>query len=571
MKLCYVWIERFRNFEKLGFNISSSLKFNYDYETNNLTVKKVKELPENFFGERIKDVIGIIGKNGAGKSNAIELICKILKGTKTSLQTKYFIIIEEKGELKCYLSFGNNAEPNANFDISFEDYSGVINPLKVVFFSNVFDDRRNGFDKEVADISVNNLAYTNLLFKRNQISDFEKQIRLINSKVFSTLSIDLPKQVQFTSKVWSYNRFNSNSELYMYGASHENLSSLKKMFRDRLREIRPENKFIHLLRFGFFFEKIKIYLRRNRISSSTANQLYSRLNKFLEKLAALRTEEISERLLGFLENEFSKAKPEQTSLFSERDESKSVDMLFEIFTKQINFLKDIKKYVSKLKIDYSVEGGRNRGVEYFTFNYNTAPAKKFISEFTNLFGQTSFFDFNWIGISSGHKAYLNLFSSLYQELKFTRQPNLLLCIDEGDLYLHPMWQTEFFDKLLAVLPSIYSGEIQLILTSHSPFLLSDLPNQNVTILDKKNKNSSQDGINLKINTFGGNLYDLYSEPFFLGRKRTSDFAYNKIINLIESAENKELSRQDKKNLNKIADLIGDEIVRFGLKRLLNND
>jgi len=160
---------------------------------------------------------------------------------------------------------------------------------------------------------------------------------------------------------------------------------------------------------------------------------------------------------------------------------------------------------------------------------------------------------------------------LSQELKYTRQTNLFICIDEGDLYLHPMWQIEFFDKLLNVLPTIFSGKIQLVLTSHSPFLLSDLPKQNITILDKSFVNSSQDGIDLKTNTFGGNLYDLYSEPFFLENKRTSDFAYKKIKKLIELVESKNLSIYDKADALKLSNIIGDDIIKFKIQKLLTND
>jgi predicted ATP-binding protein involved in virulence len=147
----------------------------------------------------------------------------------------------------------------------------------------------------------------------------------------------------------------------------------------------------------------------------------------------------------------------------------------------------------------------------------------------------------------------------------------LICIDEGDLYLHPKWQIEFFDKLLKVLPSIYSGNIQLILTSHSPFLLSDLPKQNITILDRDQENSTLDGYKLKMNTFGGNLYDLYSEPFFLGNKRTSDFAYSKIKDLIKKVENKDYTIKEKEELIKLNDILGDEIIQYRIKKILGND
>jgi hypothetical protein len=76
---------------------------------------------------------------------------------------------------------------------------------------------------------------------------------------------------------------------------------------------------------------------------------------------------------------------------------------------------------------------------------------------------------------------------------------------------------------------------------------------------------------MKRNTFGGNLYDLYAEPFFLGQKRTSDFAYNKIKSLITSIESKQISRKDKREFINLANIIGDEVIQFRIKKILEND
>lgn len=570
IKICYIWIESFRNFENFGFNLSSSSKFHYDSNNHSLTSEDTNKLPRDFFGENICDVTGIIGKNGSGKSNAIELVCKVLKGAKSSINCDFLFVTEEDGHLFCYYLFRNGFSPQSNLNIHFKEYSGSINPLKVVFFSNVFDERKNEFDKEVSDISVNNLHRRTAFVRNNKLSDFEKQIRLINSKIFSSLNIDLPTKIQLTSKVW-INRYSYSMERGLYGESFEIVRELKRLFRDRLREIRPENKFIHLFRFGFFFDTYNKIFRSIRHRDNDFPEVANKFNEFLKEQFNLRTEEISENMISFLKQVLFNFSSSQLSLFFEKNKQKESDVEYEKLMKQIDFLFDLKFSISELNLEYSTEGSRNRSLEYFTFGYNSKVSKRFINEFISLFGQSNVFEINWLGISSGHKAYLNLFSSLYQELRYTRQNNLLLCIDEGDLYLHPMWQTEFFDKLLTVLPVIYSGNVQLILTSHSPFLLSDLPNQNITILDKDSIGASLNGIDLMNNTFGGNLYDLYAEPFFLGKKRTSDFAYKKIRALIATVEKKSFQNMDRESLTLLADLIGDEVIQFQIKKLLKND
>jgi len=568
MKICYIWVKHFRNFDNFGFNLSSSHKFEYDLETNSISIQRGTRLPDDFFGARITDVIGIIGKNGAGKSNALELICKLSKGAKTSVQTDFLIIIEDKEVLRCYFSFEGNTKPSANFDIQFEDYKGSINPLKVVFFSNVFDERRNEFDGEVSDISANTLFMRPFL-KGEKITAFAKQVRLINSKVFSTLNIEFPVQVQFTNKI--FGRVNTSMDRYAFGSNFDALKHLGQLFRSRLREIKRGSKFTHLMRLGFFFEVLYNFARKNRDKNDQLINHHKNLELFISSLANLKTEEISEGLIDFLETEFSTLPAEQLSLLMEIEEVKDSSGDGDKLPEQIAFLRKLKHSSSELLIEHNSEGIRNRGREYFTFDYKSEYAKSFVNEYISLFGQLDIFEINWVGISSGHKAYLNLFASLFQELRYTRQEHLLLCIDEGDLYLHPMWQIEFFDKLIKVLPRIFTGNIQLVLTSHSPFLLSDLPKQNITILDKSLTGSSQNGTELKMNTFGANLYDLYSGPFFLGQKRTSDFAYSKIKDLINAVENKRISKKDRVGYMALANLIGDEVIQYRIKKLLKND
>ena len=570
MKICYIWVNRFRNFEHFGFNLSSSEKFKYDYENNLLEKQNVTPLPLNFFGESICDVTGIIGKNGAGKSNAVELICKVLKGSKTSLQTDFIIIVEYSGKLICYHSFLNGNVPNADFEISFENYSGNVNPLKVVFFSNVFDERKNEFDREVADISLNKTISRTPLFRRNKTPNFKTQIDFINTKLFPSLNIEVPTKIQFTSKVWM-TRYGDSNDRFLYD-DNGSIREFKKVFRDRIRDIKPENKFIHLLRFGFFFETYNNYYKRTGLNRIGHTFLFGRITEFIEKVEKLRTtEEISVALIDYLEEEFAKISHESLPSQLTKEEMKIGYMAIEKINRQIRFLKTMKYSIPSLELEYNSEGSRNRGVEYFNIPFTLNSSSDFIYELISLVADSNVFEINWIGISSGHKAYLNLYSSIYKELRSIRTQNLLLCIDEGDLYLHPVWQIEFFDKLIKSLPILFSGNIQLVLTSHSPFLLSDLPKQNITIFDTSTNSCSMDGLYLQNNTFGGNLYELFSKPFFLGNKRISDFAYNKISELINSIENRQLSIKEEKERLGIAELIGDEIIKFRIKQMLEND
>ncbi|MDD2357018.1 MAG: AAA family ATPase [Thiovulaceae bacterium] len=561
MKVCYIWIEKYRNFNNFSLNLSSTMKFNYDYQLNTLIAKEHDyKLPNDFFGKNIAEITGIIGKNGAGKSNAIELVCKILKGAKTSLKTNFLFIVEESNSLKCYCSLNETDVPNSDFPISFEVYSGNMDNMKVVYFSNVFDERKNNFSQDISDISVNNLSWRNFSSRKNMLTSFQKQIKLINTKIFGLLNIETPNKIQFTIKVWR-NNFNSSMQRSIYLENYEIIHKFRRFFRDRMRDASIHNKFVYLIIYGFFMDTMQHHFRYNQFKNENQDVL-----NFIESLLNIRsTEEVSHKIIAFLDSESQKLSRNEQSIF---DISSHKDTSLEIISQQVNLLIELKESFKKYDLEYDTEGARDKSLEYFVFDYGSHSIKPFLNKMVDLFEDSNIFDINWLGISSGHKAYLNLFASLYQELRYTKQENLLLCIDEGDLYLHPKWQIEFFYKLLQVLPQIYNGNVQLILTSHSPFLLSDLPNSNITILDN---GKSINGLDLRINTFGGNLYELYSEPFFLEDKRTSEFAFHKIKDLIYKVESDNLTREDKKEIRIINSIIGDEIIQYKINKILNND
>jgi predicted ATP-dependent endonuclease of OLD family len=205
------------------------------------------------------------------------------------------------------------------------------------------------------------------------------------------------------------------------------------------------------------------------------------------------------------------------------------------------------------------------------FNKKTS---NIIDKLSVLIENNRMFEISWQGISSGHKAYINIFASIFNELKWIRKTNLLLCIDEGDLYLHPRWQTEFLDRILTFLPEVFGGRIQIILTSHSPFLLSDLPKQSINIFKDDNKSFVLNGNELDHETFAGNIYKLYEEPFFLGNQRLSLFASKKINYILENIDSKkELNKKElnNKELAQYISLIGDDVIRHHLNKRLKND
>ncbi|MGB7606616.1 MAG: AAA family ATPase, partial [Lutisporaceae bacterium] len=182
-------------------------------------------------------------------------------------------------------------------------------------------------------------------------------------------------------------------------------------------------------------------------------------------------------------------------------------------------------------------------------------------------------------MSSGERAMQNMFSwlALMPELdeimgmERTNYTSKLLLIDEIDLYAHPEWQRKIMRQLISTINKIEKEKpVQIVVSSHSPLILSDFPRQNIIYMNKR------DGITVVGNndnhkqSFGANIYTLLKEAFFLENGAVGEFAKEKIYEVYEELKSKEHSdnyvesKQDEHQL--IINMIGDEFVRNEMQR-----
>jgi ABC-type dipeptide/oligopeptide/nickel transport system ATPase component len=554
MKICYIWVEHFRNFKRKGINFSSNVKFDFDPEQKFLQRTLLPKLPQNFFDDenRIEEVTGLIGKNGSGKSNSVDLLLKAIKGSSKYLKTDFFIITEENGEYICHKSFIHDSTLiRSDFPLLQANYQGSLENLKVIYFSNVFDEKENLFDEAISDISVNKISHPSYRLRKmlNEKSNFVKQHEFIKSKYFYLLEVDKPYSVLITSKVWLNHRFSTSTLKNMFGQFTDKFIDYRRNMRSRYRETRQENKLLFTLKYSTILESLEAILK----SSLSYEIKQDFLNIFFyQSFSNINTREILDNHLHLIKK------------FHFESTEEGLDNFRTDLSHKISFFEYADS--SFFEFNYYNEGDRNKRYEYFEVTYDIFKEIFNDNYSKTFFKPDSYNVVDWVGISSGYKAYFNLYASIMDELRRTRSRNILLCIDEGDLYLHPKWQLEFLDKLLTILPKMYLGRLQLILTSHSPFLLSDLPKQCVTIIDNDSSFIKEDGFKLEIDTFAGNIYNLYAQPFFLENRTVSDFARRKLVKIFGIIENENRTREDIMLAKRLSDLVGDEVLNYQLNK-----
>ena len=207
-------------------------------------------------------------------------------------------------------------------------------------------------------------------------------------------------------------------------------------------------------------------------------------------------------------------------------------------------------------------------IKFLGFNFTAIKNQKneirfqFPNDTETIFGHISF----------GQKYSIHLFSSIYNRIKNNKEAIFLL--DEVTLSLHPNLEKKFISFLITLVQKIKTIEkidvsIHFIITSHSPFILSDIPKENVIFLKNKNGNCENITKNANIDTFGANIHTLLSHGFFMEDGLMGEFAKEKINEVIKILQDKR--KKSKKNIEyckNIISLIGEPVLKKTLENML---
>jgi hypothetical protein len=135
--------------------------------------------------------------------------------------------------------------------------------------------------------------------------------------------------------------------------------------------------------------------------------------------------------------------------------------------------------------------------------------------------------------------------------------------DEVELYYHPDLQRRFVWLLTNALKSAGLQRIlgvNIIIVTHSPFVLSDIPQSNILVLGE-NEDMEE--------TFGANILDLFRKSFIM-QSTVGEYARQELSRIFKLlGDEKAISKLDegeRKRIKYIKDIVGDPY----LKRLVSN-
>jgi hypothetical protein len=288
-----------------------------------------------------------------------------------------------------------------------------------------------------------------------------------------------------------------------------------------------------------------------------------------------------------------------------------------------SFLRELRKDDSHITFKFRQALNFIRNVKFYRKNLNRyIPIDELSRIFKRKFrnrGQAiemvppSFFNFDihfqrggyFSDLSSGEKQKIFSNSTLVYHLinidsvrigrGYTRYKHVNVIFDEIELYYHPEMQRGFVKDFIDIISRLLLRNIKSIncmFITHSPYILSDIPHNNVLFLnDDGTPRSPVDG---KIKTFAANIHDLLKHSFFLEKGAIGAFAFEKINDTINSLRVKQLKNKlaktrnenersqlvneinqiqvQQKNLDKnkeIIDLIDEPILKNKLEEMYN--
>lgn len=186
-------------------------------------------------------------------------------------------------------------------------------------------------------------------------------------------------------------------------------------------------------------------------------------------------------------------------------------------------------------------------------------------------------------LSSGERQYLCVLSTyVYHILNIESiavqgdrvcYNDMVLIMDEVEICFHPDYQRQFISRLLRLLIDFKFNKgsaFYILISTHSPFILSDIPQSNILYIEDGEVKNDQ----ITVNPFCANVNDILYQSFFMKEGFSGTFATSKVRELMSFLKSN--SKRNKKGWNIeraeyfIENMVGDPLLQAALQVMLKD-
>jgi energy-coupling factor transporter ATP-binding protein EcfA2 len=523
MELVYLWVDSYKNIKNQGFNFSPRFEFHYDKDSKKLTkIRDESTTYKSIFPDNI-NITAIVGENGSGKTSILERILDFFIESNNSI---IIFAIDEK----LYCNYNNFHDEIEIIDTSIilgrnNKYLSVITNTSDFQNNEFFLNRELSIYEDLHPMSVKEhySELTNELLKLNYSDLYSFESAIVFNSLIKTQSLifkPIEYKIEFTKKHLRYRLF----DILLYDNFLNNIDSPDLMLISK--------KYIDML----FKEKeteyiIKFYLFLTK-KEADDNEYYIlkefvRNNSFIENIASV---DIEDDFIIIFNSVYNK------------------DNFLSISENKNNLIK-----LSESKI------------------FNKLIGKLFVAKLNET---NRIYD----DLSQGEKKLLLQEGLFYKNIMSSDSNNILILLDETEINFHPNWQKQNINLIIKYLSQFQNKRIHLLVAIHSPFILSDIPKENVIFLDKykENEDENQKVGNCKnatkdidMKTFGANIHTLLSHGFFMENGLMGEFAKKTIQDVINYLNDKPTQNMNKQKAWQIIQLVGEPFLKHKLEEKYN--
>lgn len=620
MELLYLWINDLdgKEIKKQELNFSPVHHFSVDDKTNpgKLCYYKESNGLNIMQNGHISNITALVGSNGAGKTSVLSFIANNNCYPKFNWDENYSQLdkLWYERTKSIYVFLNDDGE-----FILYHDLENEIVWPDVIKKENVYHNR--GENPEIpmlCDIRRQMIVYlSNSSFVPNGLKQYSQSRGSYNINLHLQ-SLNLVAE-RFYKSLWNINELNDNTDGFASAViKHRNAESFQELLdimyyhyllsyniKDFAGKLKDEiyvflENIIALLDTEYLKDIEKIKYKKSyayeldgspeiKLSSSQSEKYYSKREEFFAEYDAKeleilrRSNPISVLYFNLLFEAYYYDEGFAFPKLSLYDDIYS--QLAEVFKqnkKYLTYLNDIKEadeIFSEYKNYENIIGNPDDLACRYEKVINK-DSQKFYSYFSDMFSQRKSYVLRFIRIknlemSSDERAMQNMFSWLtlipeldkIMSIKRESYTSKLLLIDEIDLYSHPEWQRMIISQMIDTINKTENMPVQIILTSHSPIILSDFPKQNVVYLRKYDNHSGIENGSEHKSTFGANIYTLFNDAFFLKKGAVGEYAKNLIYQIYMELKDEEHKNDDKKEYyQNFIELIGNEILKNEMRK-----
>lgn len=569
MKLIYAYIGEFRNINKQSFCFDRRYEvelIEQEPDHYRIEIKDNNEYINIMKRENVENITVLVGRNGSGKTSWLLAMAELIE----SYENSKFVYVYLDGE-DFYI------ECNKVFFMDFNKeyhYSGLdsrppeVSIYKMNFHNKIFEEVEKNKKR------TEKLAYIMVRHKINEMTH----------SYANTMYSNIPRNGVV---------YNERSIYYKYRYLFYQNGRAKEFNNKHLKlEIELDKKYL-------LYYKRKIHL---------LPELYPGESCFFDAMPSgsdLYKKAFLLRLVEFVVSQFREIGDEVAKSYIERinkiaeENNFNVDFIYNEFDNIISIVCELhkalleKNYTSNTETHlcfneflYQVK----RFVELLPCKFFEKTTKLVISfemikqlkieeilECVLMYYDTrnvlqdykSIINFEIIGLSDGYEFISNLYAAIFSSFRLFQpieKQKIILVLDEPDCFMHPEWSRRFIVDLYDFLNNEFSKyNFEVILTTHSPYILTDIPSENIIFLDNGKVKE------IEIKTFGQNIHSLLKNTFFLD-STIGEFSlllinkiYSKLVELKNNPQSN-ISDKEKEMLWKEICIIGEPLVQWKLEK-----